>query len=155
MRRSERALTDKQDLFDILTEATVCRLALADTPCPYIVPLNFGFDWVDTPLLYFHCANAGRKLELLAKSPLVGFELDVGHRLIEAASPCNWSMRYKSIIGRGTVGKIEDDGERLYGLCRIMAHYGFIGTPDFDALELRRTVVLRMVVEEMTGKQKR
>lgn len=43
MRRSEREVTDCNEIRQILERAEVLRLAMHDEPFPYIVPVNFGF----------------------------------------------------------------------------------------------------------------
>ena len=42
MRRSDREITDEQELLQVISECDVCRLALNDEEVPYILPLNFG-----------------------------------------------------------------------------------------------------------------
>lgn len=63
MRKSDREITDFQELITVMRGCDVCRLALHDEPYPYILPLNFGLE-VDgeTVRLYFHGANTGTKL---------------------------------------------------------------------------------------------
>ena len=72
MRRSDREITDFQELITVMRGCDVCRLALHDEPYPYILPLNFGLE-VDgeTVRLYFHGANAGTKYDLIARNPNV------------------------------------------------------------------------------------
>ena len=83
MRRSDREITDFQELITVMRGCDVCRLALHDEPYPYILPLNFGLE-VDgeTVRLYFHGANTGTKYDLIARNPNVSFEMDRGHELI-------------------------------------------------------------------------
>ena len=54
MRRAEKEIKDQTDIDNIIKEARVCRLAMADKDQPYVVPLNFGYDY---PYLYFHDAR--------------------------------------------------------------------------------------------------
>ena len=72
MRRSDREITDFQELITVMRGCDVCRLALHDEPYPYILPLNFGLE-VDgeNVRLYFHGASTGTKYDLIAKNPLV------------------------------------------------------------------------------------
>ena len=62
MRRSEREVTDCNEIRQILERAEVLRLAMHDEPYPYIVPVNFGFTMQDDQLvLFFHsifCSEA-------------------------------------------------------------------------------------------------
>ena len=69
MRRSDREITDFQELITVMRGCDVCRLALHDEPYPYILPLNFGLE-VDgeTVRLYFHGASTGTKYDLKIRS---------------------------------------------------------------------------------------
>lgn len=114
MRRSDREITDFQELITVMRGCDVCRLALHDEPYPYILPLNFGLE-VDgeTVRLYFHGANTGTKYDLIAKNPNVAFEMDRGHALILDDEHGNCTMTYKSVIGQGRISVVPDaDKER-------------------------------------------
>ncbi|MBA7530072.1 hypothetical protein ES705_22275 [subsurface metagenome] len=99
MRRSDYQITDKQELLDILKQAEICRLALADRDEPYIVPINFGIEFTDPLNLYFHCAREGRKLDIIERNHKVCFEVEVDAKLHPGSKACGWSMRYRSVIG--------------------------------------------------------
>ncbi len=163
MRRKDRELTEKAELLSILDEADVCRIAIQTGKAPYIVPLNFGYAWDEKLVLYFHSANEGRKLDLLQKNNVVGFELDAGHELVKAEAACNWGMKYKSIIGTGKVSFMEDEQEKARALGAIMRKYGhpyFVEadgaglTTGFSPVDLRSVKVFSLVVQELSGKQK-
>ena len=167
MRRKDRKLTDKTDLLAVLDEADVCRLAIQTGRAPYIVPLNFGYAWDESLVLYFHSATEGRKLDLLTANGDVGFELDTGHELVKADLACNWGMKYRSIIGTGKVSFIEDESEKAAALSVIMRKYrpvsldghdkaaGSVEVTEFPVSNLRSVKMLRLVVEELSGKQKK
>lgn len=173
MRRKDRELMDKKDLLAILDEADVCRIAIQAGKAPYIVPLNFGYAWEEKLVLYFHSANEGRKLDLLQQNNAVGFELDTGHELVKADLACNWGMKYKSIIGTGNIRFIDDETEKATALSVIMGKYrqapragqasatGNVelaessGDTMFSVPELRTVKVFSLVVDEMSGKQKK
>ena len=155
MRRKERELTDKADLLAILDEANVCRIAIQTRKAPHIVPLNFGYSWEERLVLYFHSATEGRKLDLLQENNMVGFELDTGHELVRAELACNWGMKYKSIVGTGGIQFIEDEKDKAMALDAIMRKYGFAGDAMFSGPNLRAVKVFRLVVDEMSGKQKK
>ena len=155
MRRKDREITDKEAILAILKEADACRLAFNTGNAPYIVPLNYGYLWEDKLELFVHSANQGRKLELLEKDNRVGFEIDTAHELLEADQPCNWGMKYKSIIGTGIISVLEDSEKRKTALDQIMKHYGFEGKAAYHEGTFNSTKVLHLVVEEFTVKQKR
>jgi nitroimidazol reductase NimA-like FMN-containing flavoprotein (pyridoxamine 5'-phosphate oxidase superfamily) len=116
-------IKDRETLLSILDNADVCRIALHDTPFPYIVPLNYGYIWDDQLAFYFHCASEGRKLTCIRRNNHVCFEIDTGHELIQNEHACNWGMRYKSIIGNGIIEIVDDHDEKNKGLNLLMKHY--------------------------------
>ena len=66
------------------TPATCAGVALNGADgFPYIVPLNFGVDVEgDRVYLYFHSANRGEKLDLIARDARASFEMDCNHDFI-------------------------------------------------------------------------
>ena len=96
MRRKDREIKDLNDIMAIIKKCDVCNLAFFDEEYPYIVPLNFGVTLLDgTITLYFHGANAGKKLDLIKKNNKVGFEMDCSHKLIlgEKRVIQRWNMK--------------------------------------------------------------
>lgn len=148
-------IKDRETLQLILDNSDVCRIALHDTPFPYIVPLNYGYTWDDQLVFYFHCAPEGRKLNCIRHDNHVCFEIDTGHELIQHEHACNWGMHYKSIIGNGLIEIIDNPDEKRIGLDLLMKHYMFKGEHiNYDEHIFKHTVVLKMSVTEFTGKQK-
>jgi nitroimidazol reductase NimA-like FMN-containing flavoprotein (pyridoxamine 5'-phosphate oxidase superfamily) len=132
----------------------VCRIALFADGAPYIIPLNFGFEWENELRIYFHCANQGRKLDLIQANPRAGFELDVGHELVTGEKACDWGMKFASLVGDGTIRVVSDPAERKRGLDLLMVHYSFPGVPSYSDEMLRAVTVLCLEVREVTGKRK-
>jgi len=89
------------DIEAIIRKSTVCRLGLLDQDTPYVVPLCFGYR---NGTLFFHTAPKSRKLDMLRRHPRVCFEMDVLSDPLPAEAPCDWNMRYRSVIGFGTAG---------------------------------------------------
>ncbi len=153
MRRADREITDKQELLQMIEQCGVCRLAMADTPAPYIVPLNFGVKAADGNLyLYFHCSNQGKKLDLLRSNPYASFELDCGHNFIRGETPCSSTMEFASVCGNGIV-EVLPEQEKAAGLDIIMAHYTGETAFAYAPETLRATTVLRLTVQDITGKR--
>jgi len=135
--------------------ADVCTLGFAVGDMPYIVTLNFGFEWIGTlPLLYFHCAREGRKLDMMSRNPHVCFQLDSAHELVTGPNPCDWGMKYASLLGYGTLRRAGGDEERGKGLDRIMLHYGRAAGGGYAAAPMKATEVLVLDVDEMSGKRR-
>ncbi len=154
LRRSDRRIDDMTELKEIVEKADVCRIAFADTGMPYIVAMSFGYSWDDRPVLYFHSAKAGRKIDFLRKNSLVCFEMDIDREIYKNEEPCRWGVKFRSIVGYGTLAIVADPAERLRGLELIMQHYKFPGKPVFDDKVLSVTEVLKLEVTEINGKKK-
>ena len=87
-RRHDREVTNTKDILDIIDACEVMRLGLADGLYPYIVPVNFAYQYKDGELfLYLHGASAGRKYELLRKNKCCTFEMDTHGDHIIKTSP--------------------------------------------------------------------
>lgn len=155
MRRKDREIKDRAGLAAVLDEADACSVAFAVGNEPYIVKLNFGYEWEGAlPILYFHCAREGRKLVLMRENPRVCFALDAGHELVKGPDPCDWGMRYSSVVGYGRLGEVEGEAERRSALDKVMRHYGWGGEGGYIEATLSATRVLRLDVSEMSGKRR-
>lgn len=152
MRRKDREVSDINELLDIVEECRICHLGMQDDKGIYIVPLNYGFEYVNNQLnLYFHSAKVGRKIDALKLNPNVCIEMDCDHRLIEGDKACDYSFGFKSIIGNGQVSFIENYDEKLKGLQLLMRHETnkeFV----FDERMVNIVTVMKVVVQEFTGK---
>ncbi len=153
MRRKEKEITGIAEMEAIITRADVCRIALADKDIPYIVPLNFGYTGGHNRKLYFHCANEGRKIDMIRKNNYVCFELDTDHEITEGTAACDFSSGYSSVIGWGKIFIITGDEEKREGLNLIMRHYSKRSGFSFNPEVLEKTTVLRLDITEMTGKK--
>ncbi|MDR2069780.1 MAG: pyridoxamine 5'-phosphate oxidase family protein [Spirochaetaceae bacterium] len=156
MRRKEREITDLEELLGIVSRCKVCRLAMAENNRPYVVPLNFGYEYQNGELLlYFHGAQEGKKIAILNKNPEVCFEMDGGHRLIEGREAHNYSFAYESVIGFGAVEFVEEDKKKAHGLNLLMRHQtGQDRDFVFDEPRLRETAVYRVKARSFTGKRR-
>jgi len=154
MRRAEREITDTAELIAVIDRCEVCRLALTDGNAPYIVPMNYGFEYTDEKLtLYFHGASEGKKMDLIMQNPVGCFEVDRGHRLIKGDAECSYSMEYESVIGSGRIEICRSDVEKRYGLTRIMEKYVPDKIFDFSQQAIGGVMIFKLVVTEMTGKR--
>lgn len=149
MRRKDREITDRAELEEIINRAEVCRLALWDGEWPYIVPLCFGYE---AGVLYFHSAPVGRKIALLEREKRVAFACDLDTEVVKGASPCRWSMKYRSVTGYGEASFLEDQADKKKALGIIMAHYGERAA-DFSAAELAQVAVFQVRIVALSGKK--
>ena len=155
MRRTDREITDFDEIRAVVVKASVCRVAFFDEAYPYIVPLSFGFEADGGKLmLYFHCANEGKKTDLLKRNNHVAFEMDCPNSFFDGDKACYSTMEFESVCGNGTL-EIVSDGEKIPALKRIMRQYSDKRDFDFDAFEVKAVTVLKLTVNELTGKRLR
>ena len=157
MRHPERQVTDREGLLGILRDCDTVRLAANGVDVPFIIPLSYGLlegDEDGNPTLYFHSALEGHKLDLLAKNPRVGFEMDCDHKLQYFSEKCYCTMAYASVMGKGTVRMIEDHDETLHALDLLMEQYHHDDDTGYNPAAISRTRVYALDVTEITGKQK-
>lgn len=154
MRRKEREITDIQKLESIINNCDVCRVAFADDNIPYIVTMNFGYSGGTEKRIYFHCANEGRKLDMIRKNNYVCFGFDTDHILYKGNLACDFGMSFSSVVGYGHITIVMEPEERISGLNHIMSHYAGKGEFRYNQDVLERTMVLRLDIKEMTGKRK-
>ncbi len=150
MRRKDNEIQAREEIVEIIEKAPVCRLGLCRDNVPYVVPLNFGYR---DGCLYLHCAKEGKKMEMIRANPRVCFEIDIDVEVIQADQPCDWGMKYASVIGFGTAFVLEDPEEKQRGLDAIMEHYSSKPAQPYPESFLKHTAVIRVEVEEMTGKK--
>lgn len=153
MRRKDRQINDREQMETIIANCQVCHLALATREGhPYALALNFGYAPGNPPVLYFHCANEGKKIDLIRQNPRCAFILDRPLGLVTGPMACDWGMKYESVMGRGRVEILTDPGQRRAGMDCIMAQYGQ-PSPIYRPGDLERAVVLRLTIEEITAKR--
>lgn len=153
MRRKDREITDFAEIVKIMEKCDVCRLAMNDGDYPYILPLNFGMKVENrTVILYFHGADQGRKYEVIEKDNRASFEMDCSHELVFDEKKAMCTMKYESVIGRGRV-EILPEEEKMDALVLLTDRYHEKHFK-FGTGILPHTVVMKLTVEEMTGKRR-
>jgi nitroimidazol reductase NimA-like FMN-containing flavoprotein (pyridoxamine 5'-phosphate oxidase superfamily) len=156
MRRADREITDIADKLGIIGRSKVCRLGLADGDEPYIVPLNFGYEYTEGILfLYFHSAREGRKIDILRKNRRACFEVDGKHELIGGGTACEYGFAYESVTGAGFVEFIEDREGKIRALNLLMRRQtGEDRDFAYQDAQIDRVAVYRLRVENFTGKRR-
>ncbi len=149
MRRSDKEVADKKEIDSIIKSAPVCRLGLCEGDQPYVVPVCFGYE---AGRIYIHSHPGGKKMEILRKNPKVCIEIDSGIEPVPAQYPCNWSMKYRSVIAFGTCRILSGEDEKKHALTIILEHYGVEKEeiPDFspDGVD-----VISIDIETITAKK--
>lgn len=127
MRRKDREIVDIDAIDGIVAEAKIARLGLFDEGYPYVVPVHYGYEWLNRDdedarrlVFYIHGAREGHKLDLIRENPHVCVELDCDGGIIAGKVACDYGASYASVIGRGTAEILEDSDEKAHGLALLM-----------------------------------
>jgi nitroimidazol reductase NimA-like FMN-containing flavoprotein (pyridoxamine 5'-phosphate oxidase superfamily) len=153
MRRKDLEVTEKAQLIEIVERCKVCRLGIAAQP-PYIVPMNFGYEWDDRLTLYFHSAPKGRKIGLLREHPLAAFEMDCDHALVTGSTACRYGYTYASLIGEGHVRFIEDYAGKMRALRAIMHRVTGRSDYPYDEPAVKSVAVFALDAASVCGKRR-
>lgn len=149
MRRKDREITDRKEIDAIIRAEKLMRIALVDDNVPFLVPVFYAFDGT---ALYFHSAQAGKKIEILKRNNNVCFEISVDHGIIESDAACDFEAKHRTVIGIGKAVFIEDEAEKRKALDLIVAHFSDkkFGYPKEN---LNHTAVIRIDINSVKGKK--
>ena len=163
MRQAGRQLRSAGQLHDVVEACQTVRIACADEEGLFIVPMSFGYDWADPEeidadeprlALWVHSAGAGRKADAFDREPRVAIEMDVQDGVIAGTYACAYSYAYRSIMGTGTIHRIQGTEAKRYGLTRVMQHLAPEASAGFTDQALARTNIYCIDIDHFTGKQR-
>lgn len=158
MRRKEREITDFSMIQNLVENCHVLRLAMFDEEFPYIVPTNFGYEFIQTNLIcYIHGAKQGKKIQCIEKNPKIALEMDDKHRLIEYdRNAAKYSFAYQSLIGLGQAEIITDYTEKVHAFELLMQHETGKSLDQYNPLPehtVNGTSIIKITLESYTCKQ--
>lgn len=155
MRREEREITDRRTLVDILKNARYAVIAMCRDNEPYIVTLSCGYDEGHSAF-YFHVAPLGLKIEFINYNATVCGTVieDRGYIQGECAHA------YRSVVFGGQMRIVEDMEEKKHAMEVLLAQLEddpakVKATSLQDDEAYQRVGILRLDIEEMSGKQGR
>lgn len=150
MRRSEKEIINQSEIDKILSEESICRVAMVDNGIPYVIPMNFGYE---NGVLYFHSAKEGRKLDVVKQNPNVCIEVERGCEIVKNEKPCNWGMKFMSIIAEGKVIFLQNNEEKIHALNVVMQKYSGRNDYEFENKSLNAVEVWSVKIQKVTGKK--
>ncbi len=152
MRRKEREIQNKVEIFDVLNRCDTVRIGMQGNPYPYVVPVSFGMEIVnDQAVIYFHCAQQGMKVDLLRANPCVCVEGDIFIQVEKTAHGI--TARYESVIGFGKCQLITDIDEIKHGLKVLTDHYEYHEYPLDRCMGINHLLIGKIVLDKITGKR--
>lgn len=153
MRRNDRA-QDREFILGLIDRCTHGVMAISTgESVPYCLPLSFVRVGDD---LYFHCAQEGRKIELLRRFPQVCITF-VGDDRPAFVPPAIYTTYFQSAIVTGTAVEITapaEKAEALRALCRKMTPEFMSGFESAAEKSLSVTAVWKIHMEDISGKAK-
>lgn len=146
LRRKEKAM-DEGEIDRVLAQGGFGVLSMGGGDYPYGIPLNYVYAG---EAIYFHCAMAGHKLELLAVDNKVSFCIVGKVQLL----PEKFSTKFESVIVYGRIVEVEDE-EKTSALLALIEKYSreFVEKGKlYIEKDAHKTKVLKLCVEYKKGK---
>ena len=152
MRKKEQEITDGQELRANLREARYVTMAMCMDDEPYLVTISHGYD-DERNAIYFHCAQEGKKIDILRANPVVWGEavIDKGYD----GPKCE--QLYATTQFKGRVSFPQDPEEKRHGLTVLLEQFGadverFFAKEDTPEA-VGKVNIGRVDIEYMTGKR--
>lgn len=154
MRRSDREVTDKNKILNLIKMGKYAVIALCNGNEPYLVTMSYGFD-ESTNTFYFHGATKGQKIDFIKANPDACLTIieDLGYQFDEC------THAYRSVVVRGKMVFIDGPEERVHGI-KVMidqlepnTEKQLLKINDSDAV-WRGTQMFKLAVESMTCKER-
>lgn len=152
MNKQDREITNPQIMEEIIRRGKYAVIALCRDNEPYIVTLSYGYD-PQKKALYFHTAQTGLKLDFMRTNPQACATVieDRGYIMGECAHG------YRSVVLYGKIVVVDGLAEKKHGMEVMLQHLEEDPRPVRkrslkDDQAYARAAILRLDVEEMTGK---
>ncbi len=152
MRRKEKEIKDKQEIFEILKKAKFVTIAMCKGNEPYLVTLSHGFD-SERERIYFHCAQEGKKVDILKSNNIVWGQAFIDKGYVDGK--CD--HLYKSVHLKGTVSFVDDIEEKRHALITMIKQLD--KNPDeiiakqITEKSLKRVNIGRIDISYLSGKK--
>jgi nitroimidazol reductase NimA-like FMN-containing flavoprotein (pyridoxamine 5'-phosphate oxidase superfamily) len=158
MHHADREIRDKEIVKAILDMCEVIDIGFFDDEYPYILPVNFGYDYGDDLVFYTHHALDGYKNKLVAGNPKVCVMTYVfkGHIYNDYDHS---SHDYRSVMAFGEMSFIDQGSEDYEKAWRALGRaYGHDVTNHLTNPESQKGVLMAKIVcrpENVIGKAQR
>jgi nitroimidazol reductase NimA-like FMN-containing flavoprotein (pyridoxamine 5'-phosphate oxidase superfamily) len=151
-RASERARTDRADLYAVLDAGLVCHMGMVVDGAPVVLPTGYARDG-DT--LYLHGSTGAATLRTLAAGARVCVTVTLLDGVVYARSVFDHSMNYRSAVIFGQTEQVTDPAAKEHGL-RVLTEHLSPGSWDYarqpTKKELAKTTLLALDLTEASVK---
>ncbi|KAF0092000.1 MAG: 5-nitroimidazole antibiotic resistance protein [Fusobacteria bacterium] len=154
MRRKDKEISEIDEVIKIIEDSKVMHLGLSNNNLPYVIPLNFGFQYDGNIIkIYFHSAKVGKKIDFINSNNKCAVEMTSYFELEKGETACQWSAFHKSIMIEGNIFLVENEEEIKNAMDLLMKRYGFEGIPIYEEKYLKAMAVYCIEVESISGKR--
>lgn len=155
MYHEDRRIKDPELIRGILDQNMVCTLAMHDEPFPYVVPMNYGYDWEEKLIFYLHMAPRGHRRELLLANPNVAINIwkDVNRWGYEAYRGEKYDYRSVTVFGRAEILEPQKENPEILKALNCISVQG--GRPAFKKFPepcCRDLAIIKVTAKEITAK---
>ena len=141
--------SDRQKAELVLATADYCTLAAPDVSGIYLLPINFGYS---NGCIYIHSGKHGHKLDVFQDGTPVSLSIQHAVEVVPAPTPCKYTTHYMSVLGKGTITRLDVPEQVQDGLNTIVAHYGAQPIA-YAPADLDRIFVYQIKLESVSFKQ--
>lgn len=155
MRRKDKEIVDKNILMNILIKSIHGRLGLSLHGRPYVIPISFVYEPGNEEVsgtIYIHSAPEGKKIDIIKKNVHVCFQVDNNISVVRGDTPCNWGMKYQSVICTGEATIVDNFDEKKRVLMLFADKYTGVSSGIMDKA-IHGTLLIRIDIRSITGKQ--
>lgn len=154
IRRKEKAITDVNEMKQILQKAQYITIALCKDNQPYLVTLSHGYD-PEKEVIFFHCASQGKKTDYLTANSVVWGQALLDHGYAQGA--CD--HLYATTQFKGKVSFVHNLEEKRQALVNMVQKLdenpqGIIDT-QLKEKSIAKVTIGRIDIEYMSGKKQK
>ncbi|MHA2245653.1 MAG: pyridoxamine 5'-phosphate oxidase family protein [Candidatus Hodarchaeales archaeon] len=154
IRRKEKAITDENEMKQILQNARFITIALCKDNQPYLVTLSHGYD-SEKEVIFFHCASQGKKIDYLTSNNVVWGQALIDHGYAQVA--CD--HLYATTQFKGKVSFIQDPEEKKQALMNMIKKLDddpqTIIDKQLKEKSVAKVTIGKIDIEYMTGKKQK
>jgi hypothetical protein len=152
IRRKEKAITNIDEMKQIIQQAEHVTLGMCKDNIPYLVTVSHGYD-PERNYLFFHCANEGKKIDILKENNIVWGQAMIDKGYVQGK--CD--HLYATTQFKGRVVFLEDFEQKKTALLNMI--HKLDNQPErviqeqITTQSVNRVTIAQVEIEFMTGKQ--
>ncbi len=155
MRRKDRQISKKEEIIEIIKNASTVTIGLNDNGLPYMVPVNHCYySKNDKDFIAFHGAREGKKHDLINQTNKASFLIYHDDGVSEGLG-FETTNYYRSIMGSGKIEVVEDFKIKQEVLSNLLKRFGVNEELKFTDRLLEMTAVMLVEIEELSAKANR